>query len=410
MYRRTTVPRIVVLALLALTTACRPGAPPSEVSPTSQASSASRQQLDIRRVDLRSFTYPSGACGYVSVRTPVRFEDGKQISEPVEFPPYPPVEAEITRVDYVRLGGSEYALVNMQCTIGSDGMQAVHVVGAVGGRARDLGVAFRSYPLEPALAPKVKNGLLVAEEVYLRRGDANCCASGHYTARVAIVNGALQRLPSADAKPIPVKAGAGQGHPSGIVTAAYPSTRFGREYAAGVLIDRRRVAVHFRPPGLDGTCLPPIEVYTSEGETIAVKSMTVNSSSSNSPFILTLAKPHPATPLPIATKPAKIGDRVFVWPTNGPTPKTGTIVGDQHKRTGPDFWGVRAPGVLSDDMLPLAADLVATDSQGRAVALVGQTRPLPGTTNDWAITPLQPAKRLAKQPATYSSKCSSGAG
>lgn len=110
----------------------------SPSAPGSTAKPARPGDASLPDLNTKSFTY-AGGCGFEIPAAPVQLVDGRQADKTPAFDGRSS-KAEWTSSKQITLGGQEYLLVQLRCTVGHDKFAGAHLIGNAGRRPTDLGL------------------------------------------------------------------------------------------------------------------------------------------------------------------------------------------------------------------------------------------------------------------------------
>lgn len=245
-------------------------------------------------LNTKSFTY-AGGCGFEVPAAPVKLINGKQADKTPAFNGRSS-RAELTSSKQITLGGQQYLLVELTCTVGHDKIVGTHLIGSAGGRPTDLGIVATGHKITIA----EKHNQLGVHVDYRTITDKPARATGTSSYAITMAGLTPVRLYSGekpgDVGPAIAKLPA-RGYDAGLVSVSgYVDSPSETSWVVGLLDKPNRVLTAESLGGgyRSGICWKPT-VHTQAGETVGHKHLAYNSRGKDTGTSIDLAGSSKAT-------------------------------------------------------------------------------------------------------------------
>lgn len=276
-----------------------PGAPGSAASPSAGSPAASAPKpprpgdVSLTDLDTKNFTY-DGGCGFEIPAAPVRLVNGRQADKTPGF------DGRSSRAEWasskeISLGGTQYLLVELTCTVGHDKIVGAHLIGNAGQRPSDLGIVAAGSKINISES----HDQLGVHVDYRRITDKAAHPTGASSYKITMAGLTPVRLYSGD-KPGDVGPAIAKlpahGYDAGLVgVSGYVDSPSETSWVVGLLDERDRALTAESLGGGygSGICWKPT-VHTQAGETIGHQHLAYNSRHDGTGTSIDLATPSKA--------------------------------------------------------------------------------------------------------------------
>lgn len=269
--------------------------PASPTAPAPPPKPPDRGDVLLGDLDTRSFSY-AGGCGFEVPAAPVKLVDGKQADKTPGFNGRSS-RAEWTRSKQITLGGQQYLLVYLTCTVGSEKLLGAHLIGLDHQKPTDLGIIATG----SRITAGVDHDQLDVDVDYRTLKDRPGHASGSTSYKITVAGLTPVRLfpgeQRGDIDPAITKLSA-HAYDAGLVgISGYVDDPSETSWVVGLLDRPKRVLTSDSLGGGydSGLCWKPT-VYTQAGERIGHTRLAYNGNDHQTGTAIDLAKPSRAEP------------------------------------------------------------------------------------------------------------------